>query len=206
MLIDHPTFEGMRFPPLCSRHPLHSQPCPLCQDEQTELMDLLHNPAHHMPFTYQAPDFRLVFHPEDGSVVTFFSEDDTCCPVQTNDDHWWHAAQLGQPFTGPLYNLAHELAHHLVGMTVLGQPYSPIIWRTAHQLPMVDPAREQEEWMTTALTYFALSKKADYGALLDIARQTNPREVADFFNWLLLPVLQGLPVSDIVLTPSLVRG
>jgi hypothetical protein len=33
-LVPHPTFEGMRFPPLCDRHPLHSQPCPLCQVER----------------------------------------------------------------------------------------------------------------------------------------------------------------------------
>lgn len=33
-LFPHPTFRGERFPALCSRHPMYSEPCPACYHEE----------------------------------------------------------------------------------------------------------------------------------------------------------------------------
>ena len=126
--------------------------------------------------------FKIKIFPCDKSVVTFF-EDNTCSVVKTNEDHNYHAKLFDHKINAFKYNVIHELAHHLIGIHVFKQHCSNVIWRSAHHLPMIDPARMLEEWYTTVITYHAYGidqrSPDDYGALIDIARQTSVTQLAN---------------------------
>lgn len=134
--------------------------------------------------TCRGPAFTLAHH-ADGGTVTLYP-DGASSPVAVNRDHEWHSCRLGGAWTAARYNLAHELSHHLVGVYVLGRPSSPVVWRSAHGLPMEDPARELEEWLATALTYHAAGADvADWGALMDVQKVCSPARLAALLRWLL---------------------
>jgi len=119
--------------------------------------------------TYAFPDFTIEYNPETGAVTTKYP-DGTYCPVQVNPDHEYHGNLLY--ISGGEYNLLHELAHHVVGKA-MGNKTCPIVWASAHQLPMPHNA-QLLEWYITALSYFTLNTSMrdpkEWGAIQDLAK------------------------------------
>lgn len=135
--------------------------------------------------TVQFPTFRVEHH-ADGTTVTHYP-DGTCSPVQVNADHALHAEQIGPPMTPALFNLGHELAHHLIGIHVREKETSPIIWGAAHRKKGKPTFTGQiEEWLANELQYYAAGGEVlDFGALMDIQKKVSPRYLARLLNWLL---------------------
>jgi len=116
--------------------------------------------------------FTLEYNPETGAVTTTYP-DGTHCPVQVNQDHAYHANLTG--ISPANYNLLHELCHHIIAFTH-GHKTCPIVWASAHGLPMPDNA-QLLEWQITAFSYFALEAEmrdsSEWGAIMDIAKLAN---------------------------------
>lgn len=84
------------------------------------------------------------------------------------DEDAEHAARLGiTPFT---HHVAHELTHTLVARA-LGRAECPILWASAHGLPMPMQA-DVYEWQYEAVVYYAMlttpREGRDFGALIDL--------------------------------------
>ncbi len=103
--------------------------------------------------TYQFPHFTLEYD-EKKEIVTTTFKDGAKCVVDKNSDHDFHGNLTG--ITGGQYNLLHEMAHHLVALA-LDEIYCPIVFASAHHMPMPEDA-ELREWVITAVSYMALSK------------------------------------------------
>lgn len=115
--------------------------------------------------TYRFPTFKVDYYGEGGTVTLF--DDNTSSPVAVNKDHVHHAVRLGT--TAALFCLSHELCHHLVGIYVMKQPWSPTIWRSAHQTLKASPKFSPEEWYVNAIQYHSMGKDPDdWGAFIDI--------------------------------------
>lgn len=67
MLFPHPTFKGIRFPPLCSRHPMYSDPCPACYDEDLASRTWIFLVKHDQSYRVLLPDGRIC---KEGDRVT----------------------------------------------------------------------------------------------------------------------------------------
>lgn len=92
------------------------------------------------------------------------------CPVKPNEDHEYHADKLG--ISKNEFCLLHELAHQVLAFSE-GLLYCPIVYNTAHNLPMPSDA-SLREWKITALTYYALDKpQHDHNGLAALAQITD---------------------------------
>lgn len=117
---------------------------------------------------FQFPTFVLEHDPNTGGAYTRFP-DETWSGCEPVPDDAFHADALG--ITPAQHRLAHELAHHIVGMRVLGWSSSPIVWRDAHHEPQPDPDPDNEEWLVTGVTYLAWGKTYDPGVEMDLGEE-----------------------------------
>lgn len=128
---------------------------------------------------YLFDGFRLDFNADTGDTITTY-QDGTfsgCLPVPEDE---FHGERLG---IHPNYHrLVHELAHHLVGIHVLGEESSPTVRTDAmvveatgkglaeviNTMPEKDQERfSYEETLVTALTYYSFD-------CYDILREQTP--------------------------------
>lgn len=155
--------------------------------------------------TYRFEHFTLEYNEEAETVTTKF-QDGTQCEVFTNPDHHFHGKITG--IKGVEYNLLHELGHHMVALAY-GEKWCPIVYASAHRLPMPENA-EILEWIITSVSYVALSKPMrdvkEWGAIMRFAEVCNPMEVANRLGLLVygFPVL-GVQVHPIAELPFIAR-
>lgn len=127
-----------------------------------------------MIISFYWPLFTMRFNTDTGECLTHYSNDrwSGCEPVP---EDLFHGNRLG--ITPELHRLEHEIAHHLIGLSVYKHAHgSPVIYRDAcHESQdkggFVKPGwseADREEWLTSALQYHAHGKSTDYGALLDL--------------------------------------
>jgi hypothetical protein len=154
--------------------------------------------------TYLFPHFRLDFDPDAGSVYTCFHDGTASGCATVAGDHF-HGKRL--EISPQYHRLAHELAHHLIGIYVKRRPCSYVVSVDARMVAatgkgldlataekhVVDLSRS-EETLATALTYYALDKydilegddqPYNQDPLLEIACQTNLDHLAGILQWLL---------------------
>ena len=153
---------------------------------------------------YRWPTFYLHHEPETGQTFTFYRDDVwSGCGVVPEDHE--HAAALG--ITPQQHRLAHELAHHLVGLHYYGDPYgSPVVWRDAHGTPqeeggMVKPdwsEADREEWLVNGLVYLAYEKPHDVWAVKELETKAGSAwALARRLRWLMDAATEG--VREVVL-------
>ena len=154
---------------------------------------------------YRWPTFTLNHEPETGQTVTFYRDDIWSGCGVVEDDHEHAAALL---ITPQQHRLAHELGHHLIGLHYYRDPYgSPVVWRDAHGIPQTEGGlvkpdwseADREEWMTTALTYWAFHA-ADYDewAIEELgSRVEDPLLLVRSLRWLMDAATEG--VREVVL-------
>jgi hypothetical protein len=124
---------------------------------------------------YQFPTFQMQYEAAYGIVTTLYP-DNCFSRVETNADHHYHADYLG--IEPNLVNLQHELVHHLLAMA-FGENTCPIIYNSAHSMPMLLNAQHRE-WEITAMSYFSLGKpfrpqhEHEWKAIFNIAQVVCP--------------------------------
>lgn len=153
---------------------------------------------------YLFQGFTLDFNVETGGTLTIYQDGSYsgCEPVPEDS---FHGDRLGIP---PEYHrLAHELAHHLIGIYVLEEDSSPVVAIDARLVRMtgkglvleeVDEGTrkryEREETLVTALTYYAFHSydilkeqdpPYDDHPLIAIAAKTDLDHLAAILDWLL---------------------
>lgn len=114
---------------------------------------------------YGFPHFTI--QQEDTGLVTVMFKCGHYCPVKPNADHQFHGEKLG--ISAKEACLLHELAHQIVALAE-GLKYCPIVYNSAHNLPMPYDA-DLREWRITALSYYALDKpQHDWNGLQALAQ------------------------------------
>jgi hypothetical protein len=154
--------------------------------------------------TYLFPHFRVDFDPDAGSVYTHYHDGAVSGCGMVAEDRF-HGERLE---VAPEYHrLAHELAHHLIGIYVSGDTTSYVVRLDAQRVKQLgrglvlaeevataQAACVREETLATALTYYAFDKydilegdDQPYGQdpLLEIACQTNLDHLVGILQWLL---------------------
>lgn len=134
---------------------------------------------------YMFQRFTMVYD-EKGQLVTTAFPDNNNCVVATNKDHVYHAKILG--IKAEEFNLLHEISHHIVGF-IYGHDNCPIVWASAHNLPMPENA-DDLEWKITALSYFAMQKPMrhdhEWGAIRELSKGSDvwaiAKRVMEVFN------------------------
>jgi hypothetical protein len=116
-----------------------------------------------------------IYQDHTGEVIIMF-KDGHYCPVTPNIEHEYHAVKLG--ISKNEFCLLHELAHQVLAFSE-GLPYCPIVYNSAHSLPMPEDANLRE-WKITALTYYALNKpQHDSNGLQALAQISNANACAE---------------------------
>jgi hypothetical protein len=122
-------------------------------------------------------DFNSFYIQQDkqGIIIIMFKCGYFSCVIP-NKDHEYHAVKLG--ISKNEFCLLHELAHQVLAFSE-GLPYCPIVYNSAHSLPMPEDANLRE-WKITALTYYALNKpQHDSNGLQAIAQISNANAHAE---------------------------
>lgn len=142
--------------------------------------------------------FRLEHDAAIGSAITRYEGRRWTGSAPVPEDTW-HGARLG--LTPGQHRLAHELAHHLIGLYYYRDPDgSPVLWRDAYHVPQEAGGwvkadwseADREEWLVTAITYRARGKEHDGGAILALEeRGVDTAALCALLAWLLEAPARG---------------